>query len=184
MLSSLGHQVHCLKPFGSITNDYYSSNLFCPKQHSNHWSYQQFRWPHLSVQNCCQQHDWSHSLPNFTYITWTRNSAPPAGGYQTRTQRLYCQLHILCDLYKQTPSACDFHSTQNTTGHLWDHQNQYSKDLNLNTDLKAEATLKTHRFQKTKNRMDDAVPPPTPCIPCTMTSSYDVCITDKMSMHQ
>ena len=45
---------------------------------------------------------------------------------------------------------------------LQDYQTHFSTALNLNSYLKAEPTIKTHRFEKAKNHMADTVPPPTP----------------------
>ena len=60
------------------------------------------------------------------------------------------------------------------TVHLQNHQTQSSTSLNLNPDIKAEATIKTHRFQKYKNHMTDIVPPPTPGGSHTTAYSHDV----------
>ena len=43
---------------------------------------------------------------------------------------------------------------------------------------------KTHRLYKANNHMSDAVPPPTPGGYRNMASSYDVCVTDNMNLHQ
>ena len=56
--------------------------------------------------------------------------------------------------------------------------------LNINSYIKAEAAIKTHRFQKSKNYMVDDVPPTILGGYLTKTSSYDACITDKLNMHQ
>ena len=55
--------------------------------------------------------------------------------------------------------------------------------LNINSYIKAEAAIKTHRFQKSKNYMVDDVPPTILGGYLTKTSSYDACITDKLNMH-
>ena len=68
-------------------------------------------------------------------------------------------------------------------GHLQYHQTHSSTALNLNSYLKYEATIKTHRLQKSKNHMVIAVPPPNPSGSCTTTSSSDVRITYKMNTH-
>ena len=44
------------------------------------------------------------------------------------------------------------------SAHLQYHQTHYSTALNLNPDIKSEATLKTLRFQKSNNHMDDTIP--------------------------
>ena len=61
-------------------------------------------------------------------------------------------------------------------GHLQYHQTHSSTALNLNSYLKYEATIKTHRLQKSKNHMVIDVPPPNPSGSCTTISSSDVCI--------
>ena len=66
--------------------------------------------------------------------------------------------------------------------HLQDHQTHSSTSLNLNPDLKAEATLKTHRFKKAKNHMNGAVTPQNPGGYHTTKYSSDVRITYKMNM--
>ena len=63
------------------------------------------------------------------------------------------------------------------TSHIQDHQTHSSTVMNLNPDLKSEATIETHRFHKAKKHMAGVVPPPTPGSSCTKTSSYDVRIT-------
>ena len=63
------------------------------------------------------------------------------------------------------------------TGHLKNHQIHSSTDLNINPVLKYEATLKTHRLQKTKNNMAGDIPPSNPGGSCTMIPSSDVRIT-------
>ena len=56
--------------------------------------------------------------------------------------------------------------------------------MNINSALKSEATIQTHRFQKANNHLADVVPPPTSCGYRTTTSSYGVHIEDKMNMNQ
>ena len=69
------------------------------------------------------------------------------------------------------------------TGPLQDHQTHSFTALNINLALKVEATIKTHRFQKSKNHMADILPPPTTSGSRTMTSSSDVCLRYKMNIH-
>ena len=69
------------------------------------------------------------------------------------------------------------------TRHLQDHHNNPSKYLNINLDIKYEATLKPQRFRMSKNHMSDDVPPPTLGGSCTIIPPSDVCITDKMKIH-
>ena len=67
--------------------------------------------------------------------------------------------------------------------HIQDYQIQSSTVMNLNPDLKAEISIKTHYFQKSKNHMNYFLPPPNPCGSHTITTSSDICITDKMTMN-
>ena len=69
------------------------------------------------------------------------------------------------------------------TGHPQDHQPHSSTFLNLNSALKAEATIETYGLQKANNHMAYVVPPPTPGGSCTTISYSDVHITNKMSIH-
>ena len=65
------------------------------------------------------------------------------------------------------------------TGNLKDYHTHTYTALNINTDIKDEATIKYHLFQTDKNNMADAVPPTMPGGSCTTTSFYEVRITYK-----
>ena len=70
-----------------------------------------------------------------------------------------------------------------STFHLQDNQTRSSTALNLNPYLKAEAAIKNHRFQKSKNHLADVLPPPTPGNSCITISSSDVRISEKLNMN-
>ena len=68
------------------------------------------------------------------------------------------------------------------TSQIQDYHTHSSTALKFNPSLKYKATIKIHRFQKYKNNMAYAVPPPTPGGSRTTTSSSNVCITEKLNM--
>ena len=66
-------------------------------------------------------------------------------------------------------------------GHRNDHQSHTSTALNINPDLKAKDTLKTHLFQMSMNHVNGTVSPPTPGGSGNTTPTSDVRIRDKMN---
>ena len=153
--------------------------FICPQQHSNPWCYQKYIWPHWSVSNITTALlfiiapiSYKPKLVLLHLEGLKEEFINNAATYKEAVPHPKTSLLIAVNI-----------NLKILTCHLQYHHTHSYVVLNLNPDLKAEDTIRTHCFQKVKNHIDDVVLPRTPGDYRTRISSSDVCITDNMNMY-